>query len=90
MTDEFKTISDKIGEGYYSEKRSKFLAFARHITSELLPNTEKNILMRVIAVMLMLSGQNGRSIGKTMTENLRRQQENLLWGKFSQTILPTF
>ena len=34
MTDEFKTISDKIGEGYYSEKRSKFLAFARHITSE--------------------------------------------------------
>lgn len=34
MTDEFKTISDKIGEGYYSEKRSKFLAFAHHITSE--------------------------------------------------------
>ena len=34
MTDEFKTISEKIGEGYYSEKRSKFLAFAHHITSE--------------------------------------------------------
>lgn len=34
MTDEFKTISDKIGEGYYSEKRSKFLAFAHHINSE--------------------------------------------------------
>ena len=33
MIDEFKTISDKIGEGYYTEKRSKFLAFAHHVTS---------------------------------------------------------
>ena len=33
MTDEFKTISDKVGEGYYTEKRSKFLAFAHHVTS---------------------------------------------------------
>ncbi len=33
MIDEFKTISSKIGEGYYSEKRSKFLAFAHHIGS---------------------------------------------------------
>nr|WP_315347361.1 YigZ family protein [Hoylesella enoeca] len=33
MIDEFKTISSKIGEGYYSEKRSKFLAFAHHISS---------------------------------------------------------
>ena len=34
MTDEFKSISDKIGEGYYSEKRSQVLAFAHHINSE--------------------------------------------------------
>lgn len=33
MTDEFKTISNKVGEGYYTEKRSKFLAFAHHVTS---------------------------------------------------------
>ncbi len=33
MTDEFKTISEKVGEGYYTEKRSKFLAFAHHVTS---------------------------------------------------------
>ena len=33
MIDEFKTISSKIGEGYYSEKRSKFLAFAHHVDS---------------------------------------------------------
>ncbi|MGP1481454.1 MAG: IMPACT family protein [Hoylesella enoeca] len=33
MIDEFKTISSKIGEGYYSEKRSKFLAFTHHIGS---------------------------------------------------------
>lgn len=33
MTDEYKTISDKTGEGYYTEKRSKFLAFSHHVTS---------------------------------------------------------
>lgn len=32
MTDEYKTISN-IGEGYYCEKRSKFLAFSHHVTS---------------------------------------------------------
>lgn len=32
MTDEYKTISeDNVGEGYYTEKRSKFLAFAHHV-----------------------------------------------------------
>ena len=30
MTDEFKTISNT-SEGFYSEKRSKFLAFAHHV-----------------------------------------------------------
>lgn len=33
MTDEYKTISSKIGEGYYTEKRSKFLAFSHHVTT---------------------------------------------------------
>lgn len=32
MTDEYKTISN-VGEGFYSEKRSKFLAFSHHVTS---------------------------------------------------------
>ena len=32
MTDEFKTIS-ATSEGFYSEKRSKFLAFAHHVES---------------------------------------------------------
>ena len=32
MIDEYKTISEnKISEGYYTEKRSKFLAFAHHV-----------------------------------------------------------
>lgn len=31
MTDEYKTITEGIGEGFYSEKRSKFLAFAHHV-----------------------------------------------------------
>ena len=30
MTDEFKTIATT-SEGYYTEKRSKFLAFAHHV-----------------------------------------------------------
>ena len=33
MIDEYKTITDTIGEGYYREKRSKFLALAHHVTS---------------------------------------------------------
>ena len=33
MDDEFLTITDSIGEGYYTEKRSKFLAYAHHVTS---------------------------------------------------------
>lgn len=33
MTDSYKTITQKIGEGFYSEKRSKFLAFAHHVST---------------------------------------------------------
>lgn len=33
LEDKYKTISPNIGEGFYSEKRSKFLAFAHHIES---------------------------------------------------------
>ena len=29
--DEYQTITAKTGEGYYTEKRSKFLAFAHHV-----------------------------------------------------------
>ena len=32
MSDEYKTIKTE-GEGYYTEKRSKFLAFAHHVTT---------------------------------------------------------
>lgn len=34
ITDEYFTINDNISEGFYSEKRSKFLAFAFHVTTE--------------------------------------------------------
>ena len=33
MEDTYRTIDNNIGEGYYTEKRSKFLAFAHHIES---------------------------------------------------------
>ena len=31
--DLYTTITDKVGEGFYSEKRSKFMAFAHHVGS---------------------------------------------------------
>ena len=34
ITDEYFTIKDNISEGFYSEKRSKFLALAFHVTTE--------------------------------------------------------
>lgn len=34
MTDQYRTITNQIGEGFYSEIRSKFLAFAHHVTNE--------------------------------------------------------
>lgn len=34
MNDEYLTITDTPAEGFYSEKRSKFLAFAFHVTTE--------------------------------------------------------
>ena len=35
MVNEYKTICEKtIGEGFYSEKRSKFLAFSHHVETE--------------------------------------------------------
>lgn len=34
ITDEYFTIKDNISEGFYSEKGSKFLAFAFHVTTE--------------------------------------------------------
>ena len=33
MTDEYKTITKTVSEGYYTEKRSKLLAFAHHVTN---------------------------------------------------------
>ena len=33
MLDEYKTISLTGGEGYYTDKRSKFLAFAHHVST---------------------------------------------------------
>lgn len=34
LNDEYKTITDTIAEGFYSEKRSKFYAFAFHVETE--------------------------------------------------------
>lgn len=33
MADTYKTVSKEVGEGFYSKKRSKFLAFVHHVDS---------------------------------------------------------
>ena len=33
MADTYKTVSKEVCEGFYSEKRSKFLAFVQHVDS---------------------------------------------------------
>ena len=33
IEDTYLTLSDNVGEGYYTEKRSKFLAYAHHVTT---------------------------------------------------------
>ena len=33
MADTYKTVSKEVCEGFYSEKRSKFLAFVHHVDS---------------------------------------------------------
>lgn len=33
MADTYKTVSEEVSEGFYSEKRSKFLAFVHHVDS---------------------------------------------------------
>ena len=34
ISDEYKTVTSEIAEGFYIEKRSKFYAFVHHVTSE--------------------------------------------------------
>lgn len=56
-SDKYKTIKEKaISEGYYSEKRSKFLAFAHHVDSVeealgVVKEYRKSIMMLAIVVM---------------------------------------
>ena len=62
MTDEFKTIKTT-GEGFYSEKRSKFLAFAHHVETidevqELLdPYRKKDYDARHVCYAYMLGAE---------------------------------
>lgn len=60
MTDKYKTVhKDTIGEGFYSEKRSKFLAFVHHIESaeealDVVRHYKRSIMMRGTVVMLIV------------------------------------
>lgn len=83
MLDEYKTIANEIiGEGFYSEKRSKFLAFAHHIESvdeakKSLTGIARNITMPVMCVMPICLVQSALNFVLTTMANLRQQQANL-------------
>lgn len=60
MTDEFKTIS-ATSEGYYTEKRSKFLAFAHHVENHdeikpILGQINSNELTDILIVVVRYYG----------------------------------
>lgn len=55
MEDSFKTIG-KGGEGFYSEKRSKFLAFSHHVETEaqvkeIISSYKKSTMTRVMSAI---------------------------------------
>lgn len=83
--DEFKTITN-IGEGTYSEKRSKFLAFSHHVESvdevkDILQSYRKNIMMLGTSVTLMFLDQSAMSFGLMMTGSRAAQQVSLYLDK---------
>ena len=83
MTDEFKTIATT-SEGYYTEKRSKFLAFAHHVQTT---DEVKDIIAQYRkkyydARCWALSGTTSEP---TTTESPHRQQGSLFLDKSTPT-----
>ena len=82
-SDKYKTIKEKaIGEGYYSEKRSKFLAFAHHVDSvdealELVKEYRKKYYDARHCCYAYRVGLMVQSFAQMMMENLLLQQESL-------------
>ena len=74
MNDTYITINN-IAEGYYTEKRSKFYAFAHHVTSadevKELFQKYKNIMMRVMFAMPTVWDRKVRSFVQMTMENLQ-------------------
>ena len=74
MIDEYKTIKGQVGEGLYTEKRSKFLAFAHHVTSveevkEMNPRIVDQVFDNTCSIKL--------SIRKSEAEQLRTRLKKL-------------
>ena len=92
--DQYKTISeDGFGEGFYSEKRSKFLAFAHHVTSvdevkTLLASYRKKYYDARHCCYAYVLGPK-RYFAPMMMANRVPQQVNLSWDKSTVAGLPT-
>lgn len=85
--DEFKTITN-VGEGTYSEKRSKFLAFSHHVESEddirelLAFYRKKYFDARHVCYAYML-GAERKILDLMMTESQAAQQVSQSLGKLT-------
>ena len=88
-SDKYKTIKEKaISEGYYSEKRSKFLAFAHHVDSveealEIVKEYRKKYYDARHCCYAYRVGFDGTEFRAMMMENHLLQQESLYLDKLT-------
>lgn len=88
--DNYKTIANKIGEGYYTEKRSKFLAFAHHVESaaeamDVVKGYRKKYYDARHCCYAYMIGPEDRNSALTMMGNRHQQPENLYLDRLTAT-----
>lgn len=94
MTDKYKTVhKNTIGEGFYSEKRSKFLAFVHHIDSAdealtIVKQYKKKYYDARHCCYAYRLGAEGADFVLMTMENLLLLQVNLFLGNSLVTKLP--
>lgn len=84
--DQYVTITNTIGEGFYTEKRSKFLAFAHHVETideakAVVAHYKANIMMRGIVALLMCWVLSVTPIVLLMTVNRLLQRVVRFWDR---------
>ena len=90
--DQYNTLSEDVAEGFYSEKRSKFYAFAFHVETEeqvhdIVQTYRKRFYdARHVCYAFMLGADEPYRAPTTMA-NLVARQENLFPDRFLKMVL---